>query len=564
MILSKLPTLLSLSLLTLAATTTTGCLEHPIKAVEYERFGEGGGVVQIEGNREVDVLFVIDNSGSMAEEQALLAANFQAFIGELDAVDANYRIGIVTTDNGNPRDPKADFDGGDLRMSSCLDRLSPDGVSGGDFIFGDFNAEFACSDHCGLSNSELELRPSAGDPSSNELAPRAWLEKLDGGTNLPDTVSVADAFQCFGPQGINGAGFEAPLESMYQALSKTESVGSLNAGFLRDDAHLAVIFITDEVDCSFNPDFTEIFRDNTTFWSDPESPIPTSAVCWNAGTKCAGPGPVFDGCEPADYDVDGGAAATADDAVLLPMDRYAGLLEMIQERKAADRKVMVAAIAGVPVGFGDGAAIPYAHSDDPDEQEEFGIGAGCSFNLDDADPSNDSLARPPVRLRELASSFPIDAEGGAGLYSICQDDYTGALQDIGEQIKARLRPACIASCIKDVDPETPTLEASCTIQQIVEGRDAEDLVKCEAKGGEWVVPAGAKVCYALLTDDAGLTAETLDDMSVDEESGEFVCAASGNAELKILRSGPPPSGAVISATCETESNKSTFCPNMVD
>ncbi|HFE44206.1 MAG TPA: VWA domain-containing protein, partial [Nannocystis exedens] len=94
---SKMTTLLTTSLLTFAAIGLPGCLDHPVKEVEYEGSIEGDGTVLIEGNREVDVLFVIDNSGSMAEEQALLAANFKAFVDELDAVDANYRIGIITT-----------------------------------------------------------------------------------------------------------------------------------------------------------------------------------------------------------------------------------------------------------------------------------------------------------------------------------------------------------------------------------------------------------------------------------------------------------------------------------
>ncbi len=559
---SKMTTLLTSSLLTFAAAGLTGCLEHPLKEVEYEGVIERPGPVTIEGNREVDVLFVIDNSGSMAEEQALLAANFEAFIDELDAVDANYRIGIITTDNGNPRYPKAVFEGGELRLSSCLDRLSPDGVSGGDFIFGDFNAEFACSDHCTLTNEEIALRPSAGKLESEELLPRRWLENIDGGTNLSADVSLAQAFQCFGPQGINGSGFEAPLESMYRALLGADDSESANFGFLRENAHLAVIFITDEVDCSFNPDFTEIFQDNTTFWSDPEGQIPTSAVCWNAGTKCQGPGPVYEGCEPADYGIDGGAAATENDAVMLPLARYVDLLTEIQELNEG-RKVMVAAIAGVPVGYGEGAPIPYAQSSDPAEQNEFGIGAGCSFNLDDGDPSNDSVARPPVRLRELASAFPIDAEGGAGLYSICQDDYSGPLADIGAQIKAQLRPACFSGCLLDTDPQTDLLEPRCTFTQTTADGEKTNLQPCRAEAGEWVVPAGENVCYAFLVDQGGQSAESLDDMSIDEETGKTYCADQGNAELKIVRSAPPPSGAKIDAVCSVEPHAEDACPNIV-
>ena len=62
------------------------------------------GGLQLTVNKDVDILFVIDNSGSMGEEQAILANNFASFIEVLEAedVEANYRIGITTTDNGNP------------------------------------------------------------------------------------------------------------------------------------------------------------------------------------------------------------------------------------------------------------------------------------------------------------------------------------------------------------------------------------------------------------------------------------------------------------------------------
>jgi cobalamin biosynthesis protein CobT len=76
-----------------------GCLDHPLKQVVYDKTSEDDLVFDIAVNKDVDILFVIDNSGSMAEEQALLSANFKAFIDvlERDDVKANYRIGITTT-----------------------------------------------------------------------------------------------------------------------------------------------------------------------------------------------------------------------------------------------------------------------------------------------------------------------------------------------------------------------------------------------------------------------------------------------------------------------------------
>jgi len=45
-----------------------------------------------------DLLFVVDNSASMAEEQVLLAENFQAFIDVVEGSYADFQIGVITTD----------------------------------------------------------------------------------------------------------------------------------------------------------------------------------------------------------------------------------------------------------------------------------------------------------------------------------------------------------------------------------------------------------------------------------------------------------------------------------
>ncbi|MGM0577579.1 MAG: choice-of-anchor D domain-containing protein [Myxococcota bacterium] len=48
--------------------------------------------------QNVDVLFVVDNSGSMGEEQDNLANNFEDFISEAATWDNDYHIGVTTTD----------------------------------------------------------------------------------------------------------------------------------------------------------------------------------------------------------------------------------------------------------------------------------------------------------------------------------------------------------------------------------------------------------------------------------------------------------------------------------
>ena len=48
---------------------------------------------------KADILFVIDNSGSMGDEQANIATHASDFILALDALAADYQIAVITTDN---------------------------------------------------------------------------------------------------------------------------------------------------------------------------------------------------------------------------------------------------------------------------------------------------------------------------------------------------------------------------------------------------------------------------------------------------------------------------------
>jgi hypothetical protein len=57
------------------------------------------------GASGTDFLFVIDNSCSMAEEQASLAANLQTFIDVVAGVDADYHIAVITTDSPTFKGP---------------------------------------------------------------------------------------------------------------------------------------------------------------------------------------------------------------------------------------------------------------------------------------------------------------------------------------------------------------------------------------------------------------------------------------------------------------------------
>lgn len=133
-----------------------------------------------EGNNATDILFVVDNSCSMSEEQSSLAVNFASFMQIVDALDMDYHLGVISTDIG---------DGGALQGTTHI------------------------------------ITPNTPDP--------------------PGTFSTNVNL------GINGAGIEQGFHNAYQALgSPMSDPGNPNYGFLREEAGLRLVFVSDEAEQS--------------------------------------------------------------------------------------------------------------------------------------------------------------------------------------------------------------------------------------------------------------------------------------------------------------------------
>ena len=211
------------SLLSLAACG--GCDSPPSQAVTA---CEGVSLVA----EKTDILFVVDDSGSMQEEQANLAANFQVFIEQLTALPVKnaYQIGITTTSVENfGATPTDVFLAGGVPGSSPA-RPCPQG---------------------GKTYPKGAL--VAVDPASIATYPTDGVYV----TNLPRVLSPASmstpelvaAFQTNVLVGICGSGKEEGLAAARLALTDRVADGQ-NAGFLRSGARLVVIIVSDEDDCT--------------------------------------------------------------------------------------------------------------------------------------------------------------------------------------------------------------------------------------------------------------------------------------------------------------------------
>lgn len=536
--LSPLFALSTLSIL-VAASLVAGCNGHPIKPVEYDGSSVKANPIPLDIGKKVDVLLVLDNSGSMGEEQANLAANFGPFIQKLEEAGADYRIGVTTTDLGGKSCPTGGAAGGELHLSSCLDRPNT-------FVYGNEDLfDVACAANCQYGDDQLQIRPTALTAGGEQLA-RPWIESQLGFSNLPGGVDPLDAFQCFAPQGISGCGWEAPLEAMVRALDNMANPARPEFGFLRDDALLAVLIVTDEVDCSIAPGMRDALFEEETFWT---TNVLTSGACWNAGVACSGDSP-FDDCWDVNRDAAGNETSDPAAMVLSPVSRYVDQLEKVAAAKSSGREVLVSIIAGVPEGYSSGAAeIVYANAEDtvfeeePNFQAMFGIGAGCQNQVN----GEAQAAVPPVRLKTLAEAFAPKglADAGRNIYSVCAADYTPAILDIVAGIEVELPPACFNGCVLDTDSSTEELDYSCQVFE-TSGAVERQVPECLGGAGGAAIPEGADACWIAKTGD--------------ELAPECV-AAQRNLEFELVRrlGVPVPSDVSVTAACELSSFASDDC-----
>ena len=83
--------------------------------------------------------------------------------------------------------------------------------------------------------------------------------------------------------GTEGCGFEHQLQSLRAALAASDPASNLavsNRGFLREDAFLGIVILSDEDDCSGEPD--------ATLYQDPVAGQSGSLRCALLGHVCGG------------------------------------------------------------------------------------------------------------------------------------------------------------------------------------------------------------------------------------------------------------------------------------
>ena len=203
----------------------------------------------VPGGAATDILFVVDDSGSMAEEQDELANNLGAFIDQLlgSAIALDVHVGVTNTsvedyllnDGTTTLYPLRRWNG-----SQWVSTGFP-GAPGTPYPQGTLVA--IEQDPSGLGTAGHFLWGATYDDPTHLTSTWGGPRMLSSATATADVL--ARDFKANVKQGTWGSSREQPLAAMKRALEKASCPGP-NCGFLRAGARLAVVVLTDEDDCS--------------------------------------------------------------------------------------------------------------------------------------------------------------------------------------------------------------------------------------------------------------------------------------------------------------------------
>jgi hypothetical protein len=403
-----------------SALTGVGCLERELKPLNPCLVSAVSRRVSVNNIDKVDLLFMVDNSNSMTEEQAALKVQFPKMIQVLTS-------GMRTANDPNPFPPAKD-----LHLAVVNSDMG---------TFGEPNVP-GC-DVNGAADGRLQHTSNNGAGcAANYPTFLTYLAMRD------NPMQIGVDFGCIAELGIGGCGYERQLEAPFKALWPsvysdakgalvtpnpytfvgpiTTGRGDLPApegaqGFIRSDptvglSLVAIIVVTDEEDCS-TPNI-HIFN---TVAGDP-------VAAQNTQVRCP-----------------------MNKQSLYETKRYIDGFKAL--RPGNEKLVVFAAIAGVPPTLVDAQArMNVNFSDDAQRNayydrimndramQEMIVGNSVAPSCQRRDRSGqNATAFPPRRIVEVARGF---GENGI-IQSICQDDFGGAMDAIIEVIARQLGAVCL-------------------------------------------------------------------------------------------------------------------------
>jgi hypothetical protein len=425
------------------------CSAHDLEAPKPLPEKQSEVKKEVNSKRELDIIFMMDDSGSMKQEQENLQRNFPKFIKILQDIKGglpDVHIGVVSSNVGAgnvliPGNSACSFPGGD-------------------------RGQFKPPADSGLEDGAKFIRA------------------YNNGTqvNIVGNGTIADTFAKMANLGVNGCGYEHQLQSIRLALY--EKYTPVNAGFLRPNAYLAIIIITDEDDCSGSPD-TDFYVDG----AYPTSEQQASLRCALVGHRCNGSFPM---AAPFQTPLSNCVADEAGGGKLIPVAEF--VRDILALKPTAPERILVSAIMGWPRGTSVNSTNYAIHRDTTKMPSLLDLEPVCTS-------ATNGSAAPGLRVKQFVDSF----KDGI-VQSICEDDFGPALEKIAAVIGAKLSVGCITDMLLDTDLDgknkefVPECQVSERVLNVVTGIQEEKLISTKCNNTDNPAASTNKPCYGITRD----------------------------------------------------------------
>jgi hypothetical protein len=464
------------------------CTSHPLEQPTPEPEMQTDVYISVAPNRLLDLVFMVDNSPSMEPKVTKLKAQFPKLIAALkdpnDGTLPDLHVAVIDSDLGT----SCAYDPG----TSCGQKTLPDGTVSclGDMgHFQMLTSPTACAFNAGAEFLEV----------TNNTA-----------VNFTGPVdNINTVFACLASNlGTAGCGEEHQLQAFEFALA-AKGVGNeqQQVDFLRANAYLGLVFLSDEDDCS-------AAMNDGLFGDKPELRGESASLrCATRGHLCSGrnltdspPGypanaffeTAFTDCQartdtcPNTTDGYATGTDTSQPTTCSPLKNVQHLAGELKALKSDPSQIFVAGIFGWPIDDAAMASarykiapVPNPNTNDAQHPTVYDYWPVCydpthmpSAATTDAATGFDATAAGIGATGGLREAAFIDEFGSNGMkLSICQPDFTSAMSSIGTAMAGKLQNLCLDYKLFDSDLSTSGLQPDCRVAYRTPEPDPNEMTK---------------------------------------------------------------------------------------
>ena len=498
------------------------CVSHPLTQPIPEPRQVTDAYITVAPVRHLDLLFMVDNSPSMRPKQDKMKAQFPKLIEALrdpyDQTLPDLRIAIVDSDLG-------------AGAATWCTKSGPYGDTG-----------------------KFQMRGAA---DCGAKADAKWLE-FTKNRPVNFTGEISQVFGCLAVNvGVEGCGFEHQLAALEWAFYLGDNKSQLD--FLRPEAYLGIVLLTDEDDCSAPP--------NTNMFVPSESNESWSLRCATRGHTCDGAtlsypttAPLSVPYESCRARTDATCEASVDTSVPTtcnPLMNLAKLADEVKQLKGggaeADDKILVAGIYGTPRA-GDPVARPYKIDLTPNPASNSPVTevydywpvcydpdfmpSGSGFDKTAAEHG----ATGGLRIKAFLDEFKPESRLA---YSICESDFGPAMDGIGKALIRKMDNLCVPFKLEDSSDE-PGVQADCRVawripNTVTDSKGVTSLVFEELPDSIRRCDASREPeCWEVVFGDKNGTAE--------EKNAAERCPATGSAPSQMINIVRKPGTTLVEGT----------------